>query len=565
NYYTIGYYNPTKARVELDPEEPPEDIKTVFQELEKKEGIKCYYGRWSIEGKPKVILIDSQSMNGKIDGIKAGLWERYKVDSLMADSWFNDPLVWATAVGMLIEALVKKPTFKDKEVVAHFHEWLAGGAILYFKDKKLNIPTVLTTHATMLGRCMSGQDVDLYKLVNEELGKGKVADPELGKKYRCMEKHTMEMACANNASVLTTVSEITAKEAEYILGRKVDVVLHNGLDFSRYPDADELTISRRRNRKIMRGFLSAYFCRYYYMDFSNIRSMFISGRYEYHNKGIDLFIQSLGRLNDRLKKEKVDKNIVVFLFIPSGTKGENIEVLKNISLFEEMADRVDEEMPEIKEKILNEIIQGKVPEKFEEIVNEDFIKICKSIIVHFTSKKGGVPPLKAFDLSYPEETDPILKDLKNNNLFNHEEDKVKVIFYPAYLSTADRLIPLDYNEATSTCDVGVFPSYYEPWGYTPLESAALGSLAITTDLAGFGKFIEGKGEGIYVLKRENRDWEEVVKDLTEKLYEIVTLPRKELIHRRTNAKELSALADWKILAKNYLDAHDLAVEKAKSQ
>jgi glycogen(starch) synthase len=120
---------------------------------------------------------------------------------------------------------------------------------------------------------------------------------------------------------------------------------------------------------------------------------------------------------------------------------------------------------------------------------------------------------------------------------------------------------LEYEQAVLTCDLGVFPSYYEPWGYTPLESAAMGILSVTTDMTGFGKFIEGKGNGIYVLKRENREWKEIVDDLANRMYEVVTLPADELAKHRIDAKETAALADWKILIKNYIRAHNLALKK----
>jgi glycogen(starch) synthase len=162
----------------------------------------------------------------------------------------------------------------------------------------------------------------------------------------------------------------------------------------------------------------------------------------------------------------------------------------------------------------------------------------------------------------PEDENEIIRALKSNGLLNRVEDKVKVIYYPAYLSSADRLISLDYNDATLTCDVGVFPSYYEPWGYTPVETAAQGTLAVTTNQAGFGRFINSKGGGIYVLKRMNRSWDDIVKDLAEKLYEITKLSKDELAHRRMNAKELSELTDWREFIKNYFLAYELAVKKA---
>ncbi|MFH1722151.1 MAG: glycogen/starch synthase [Candidatus Altiarchaeota archaeon] len=474
NYYAVGFYDAAKSRVELDHKDPPQQIGEAFKQLESTVGIRCHYGIWGIEGKPKVILVDSTELTSHIDEIKAGLWERYQVDSITSDAWFNDPLVWATACGMVIEALVSKPMFADKEIVVQCHEWMSGAPIMYFKDKGLKIPTVFTTHATILGRSIAGQGVDLYKMVNEGLKEGKTADLELAKKFKCLDKHTMEVACAREASVFTTVSEITSKEAHFILGRKVDIAVLNGLDISKYPDLEELPVQRRKNRMVMRQFLTAYFNRYYNIDFNKIRSMFISGRYEYHNKGIDLFIQSLRILNEELKKKKFEKTVIVFFFIPSGTKGENIDVLKNISLYEEMTDRIEEETPVIRDRIAEHLTRGEIPATFESIVDEEFIRTCKNMMVHFTEKKGGTPPLCAFDLSYPEGTDSILSDLRANGLLNREEDKVKVIFYPAYLSSAERLIPMGYNEATLTCDIGVFPSYYEPWGLHSTRSRRTG-------------------------------------------------------------------------------------------
>ncbi|MFH1126271.1 MAG: hypothetical protein V1703_04030, partial [Candidatus Altiarchaeota archaeon] len=352
------------------------------------------------------------------------------------------------------------------------------------------------------------------------------------------------------------------KEAKFLLEKEPDLTLPNGLDMEKYPEMDELTILRRKYRLRTREFLTAYFCRYYSMDMFNFRTFFLSGRYEMFNKGIDLFIDALGKVNEKMKKNKVDKNVIAFIFVPTATRGEKIEILKNTSLYEEMHEHVDETLPEIRESIIKAMVKGEIP---KELLSEENKNMFKKLIVHFTEKRGQVPPLGAFELAYPEEDDLIIRALKKNNLLNREEDKVKVVFYPAYLSAADRLIALDYNQATMTFDVGVFPSYYEPWGYTPLETAALGSIAVTTDLAGFGRFIQGKGEGIYVLKRENRQWDEMVNDLSEKLYQVVNFSKRELMDNRISAKKMSFEADWKNLVGNYVRAHDLALEKKKGK
>jgi len=555
NYIAVGLYDSNKAKIELDEGEKPDEFMAALRKLESK-GVKCHCGRWLVAGRPNVMLLDTSGLMGEANQIKTSLWEGYQVDSLRSDPTFSEPLVWSTGIGMLLEELIKTEALKKSKCVAHFHEWISGAGLLYLKSKEANIATVFTTHATMLGRTLAGSGFDLYKLINEKMNHSTSVD--LARRYGVIDKHSVEMACAKNADVFTTVSEITGREAEFLLGRKPDVLLPNGLDMEKYPEIDELTILRRNYRTRSREFLTSYFCRYYPMDMFNFRTMFISGRYEMFNKGVDLFIDALGRLNEKMKKEGVVKNVVAFIFVPTATRGEKIEILKNTSLYEEMQEHVDDALPEIRNNILKAMTKGDLP---KEVLSEETMSTFKKLIIHFTQKRGQLPPLTPFELTYPEDDDLVIKALKKNGLLNREEDKVKVVFYPAYLSAADRLISLDYNQATMTFDVGVFPSYYEPWGYTPLETAALGSVAITTDLAGFGRFIKGKGEGIYVLARENQKWEDMVKDLSEKLYQIVSASKREMMDLRMSAKKMSLEADWKNLVVNYIKAHDLAVEK----
>jgi glycogen(starch) synthase len=558
-YYAIGFYNQKRAGIEFDERERPEEFRKAFESL-KSVGIDCYFGVWIIPGRPKTILVDPRRFMGEANKIKTDLWEWDRVDSLHADNTFTEPVVWSYAVGKLLEELVKVKPFKGSRCVAHFHEWLAGAGMLYLKQNDVKIATVFTTHATMLGRSLAGSGVDIYGMLREKIGSDEVLD--YARRYGVIDKHSMEVACATKADILTTVSSVTADEVAFLWKRKPDVLLLNGIDSEKYASFEELTVRRRENRIQTRDFLTAYFMRYYPMDLMNIRSFFISGRHEFRNKGLDVFIATLGRLNAMLKAAKSEKNVMVFIFVPADIRGENIEVLKNKSLYEEIKDHVQEALPDIGDNILKKIITGGDCRECGDIIPDEFKQKCKKLSAHFLETRGENPPLCAFELTVPEDENEIIRALKSNGLLNRVEDKVKVIYYPAYLSSADRLISLDYNDATLTCDVGVFPSYYEPWGYTPVETAAQGTLAVTTNQAGFGRFINSKGGGIYVLKRMNRSWDDIVKDLAEKLYEITKLSKDELAHRRMNAKELSELTDWREFIKNYFLAYELAVKKA---
>lgn len=562
NYCAVGFFNPKNSSTEFDAKEPPDNIKKIFDSLEKS-GIKCYYGTWLISGRPKTILIDSSGFMKEKNRIKTDLWDYYQVDSLRAEYMFDEPVVWSYAAGMLIEKLADA---EYKKPVAQFHEWLSGAGLLYLKIKKKDVATVFTTHATTLGRTIAGADIDLYRMVNEGIERREIASLEVAGRYGVLAKHTMEVACAKHADVFSTVSEITSKEAHYILGRKPDIVLCNGISVEKHVTIEELTIMRKEYRKDMREFLTAYFSRYYDIDFSSIRSIFISGRYEFRNKGIDIFIESLGKLNEKLKLNKVDKVVIAFIFVPTKIRGEKVSVLKDISLYHEMEDYVENKLPDIKDRILTSLTKGIIPKNTYELFDEDFMQTCRNMMVHFTEKRwqsnAKPPPLCAFELDYPEEDDIIMQYLTRNGLFNREEDKVKVVFYPSYLSPGDRMIGLSYEHAMMTFDLGVFPSYYEPWGYTPVEAANYGVLSITSDLSGFGKFIESKKDGIYVVKRENKDDKTVIADLSDKMYEIVMFSRNERVKHRMLAKELAASSDWDILIKNYVKAYDMAMEKA---
>jgi len=556
NYFAIGPYFPEKAILETVKMSPPKSCEKILNSLEK-EGIRCHFGKWLIEGHPNVILVEFNDLFKRANEIKTGLWEKYKVDSWGVGFDFDEPVVWSTAVGMLIEKLI--PCFENKKIVTQFHEWMSGGALLYLKDK---VPTVFMTHATMLGRTIAGVGEDLYKEIDEAFSKNMPIDPKRPYKYGVQAKHLMEKACAENASVFATTSEITAREATYILGKKPDIILPNGLDIERFPTMEEFALLHRKYRSKIKHFLSAYFNPYYNTDLWDSMIFFTSGRYEFRNKGFDIFIEALGKLNESMKKENVEKNIFTFFSVPRGGVKENIELMESIRLYKDMKDSVEDEVPWIEEMTLDSIAKGVMP-KINNLFRKEFLEESKRKIAAF--KKKGNPSLSAYLV---DDNDIFIKSFKENNLLNRAEDKVKVIFYPAYLSTTDRLLGLDYNQLVQGSHLGVFPSYYEPWGYTPLECAANGVPSITSDLAGFGIFIkensdQSKKLGIMVLDRDGKSHEEIVEKLYEMLWYTVSMNRNERIPKKAQAKDLASLADWKILIKNYVDSHNMALERFK--
>ncbi|MFH1248845.1 MAG: glycosyltransferase [archaeon] len=529
---------------------PSADLEEIFSKLNSK-GIYCHYGRW-IAAKGTAILIDFSGLMNSKNQIKGDLWKDYKIDSLFAGNDFDEPVVWSTAAGMLIEEFSRK--FPNKEIIVHVHEWLAGACLLYLKKLNSNIATVFTTHATVLGRAIADSNRPLYHIL-------KTIDPSK-EAYNCgvSSKHGMEKATASNCDIFSTVSDITALETEYLLGRKPDILLINGVNFREFPDLEAIPQGHRVNKEAIKEFLMAYFSPYYTVDLENALFYFLSGRYEFHNKGIDVTIESLKKLNEKLKKEKSDKTIVFFFFVPGATSSKNIEILENTAILERIERLVDENNLEIRKKIIYSALAGKFPS--ENIFEEHFTREMKQLI--FSLRKKGLPPVEVYELE-DKNHDAILNALQRAGLNNKEEDRVKVIHYGNYLGLGDGLLGLDYYSAIWGCHLGVFPSYYEPFGYTPIESAAHGVPAITTDLSGFGRFALSSmktNEGVFVLKRENKSFEEVSGELTDYLYWYSNLSKEERIKNKIIAENFSMNFSWSTLISNYLKAYELALRRA---
>ncbi|MBU1855248.1 MAG: glycogen/starch synthase, partial [Nanoarchaeota archaeon] len=288
NYFLIGPYFSKKAMVELNDKEPPEFLKNAFEEL-KKEGVNCYYGTWDVDGSTNTILIDFQSMIALKNNIKADLWMSEKIDSYISRWDFEEPMIWSWTVGMLLGHIESK--LAGKKIVGHFHEWLSGFSIFYLKKINSSIKTVFTTHATMLGRTISGSGGDLYNLLE------KINPEQEAYKHDVKDKFLTEKAAANKADIFTTVSEITALEAEKLLGRKPEVILNNGLTMRKFPTIEETSMKHLLTREKIRDFLTFHFFPYYNMDLEHNLIFFIVGRYEFKNKGLDVMIKALGRLN----------------------------------------------------------------------------------------------------------------------------------------------------------------------------------------------------------------------------------------------------------------------------
>ncbi|MCA9478258.1 MAG: glycogen/starch synthase [Nanoarchaeota archaeon] len=545
NYFLIGPLFDT-APAEFIEERPTEPLAKIFSELAR-EGIKCKYGTWDILGRPNVILIDARNLNQYADDIKKHLWEAYQIDSYGAGGDFIEPMIWSWGVGKFLEKANHQ--FTHSKNIAHFHEWLSGFAILYLKDQGCHLPTVFTTHATMLGRSFSSTRRKLFLELDS-------IDPDYeAKQLGVSAKHTSEKAFARHSTVFSTVSDITAQEAQKLLGRKPEV-LQNGLPIDLFPTFEESSYQHITNKKRLQQFLISHFYPYHVFDLNKTLFLYFGGRYEYENKGLDVIIEALSRLNYQLKEEGFDKTIVMFFFVAMNSGGPKPELLENKEQVTSLVNDLKEKSDYVIQQLLLDIITD---DRYKiQPLPQDFIE---GIRREFRFKKPeGNPPLCTHIID--EANDPVIKHCKAVGLTNKEEDKIKIVMVPKYLDGKDGFLNMDYYEVVSASHLGLFPSYYEPWGYTPLESLSYGVPAITSNTAGFGLFLKdkiiGKKKGLQIVDR-HRDFEEVVQQLYELLNEYVRYNIHERVSCKMNAHALATYADWRQLIKNYIIVHNKAI------
>jgi len=585
NYYAIGPYYKRSADVEFEESIPPPEIKKIFEEL-KREKIICHYGYWLIEGKPKTILVDFSGRLNELNKIKGIMTKNYDVDCKTGGSrlkqWniasskvdpidINLKLVWGDSVSKLVKKLLKLNNFKSKRGVLQFHFTDPSFSLIKdLKKENAKVGLVITAHSTRLGRAIAYNKEDLNKEIKEGLKKGRNVSRKREYKYGgyIIINHQLELLGAKYAHVLTAVSEVTGKEMRYILGRKPDVITPNGLEMSRFPSLEERAILHHRSKEKIYRFLNAYFLPHYPIDIPHSLLFFTSGRYELTTKGYDILFEALSKLNETLKKEDYQNTIFVFLFImTSSTKDSNEEILHNLAIYDVLEHAIREELPHLEKRVISSLMHGHEIKK-EILFDEHFLMESKKLMLRFRMKESEKPPICAF--KGLKKDDPIMKLLLKYGLDNKEDDKVKMIFYPAPVSVADGMLSMEYNEVISGMHLGIFPSIYEPWGYTPLETAANAVMSVTSDVSGFGKFIiknsdQRKKPGILVLKTEDKKRAEIVEELADMMYWVTKLPRKERIEKKLEARKLSTLADWKKFSKYYIQAHNLAIERANAR
>ncbi len=476
----------------------------------KNQGLKIRVGRWTVPGEPIAILVDFNPYFEKKNDIYGWLWENYGVDSLHAYGDYDEASMFSYAAALVVESFYNHYlTLKDK-VIYHANEWMCGLGALYINNKLPQIGTIFTTHATSIGRSIAGNMKPLYDYLFAYNG------DQMAGELNMQSKHSIEKQTAHYVDCFTTVSDITAKECVELLDKPVDVVLPNGFDNSFVPSAAKFNRKRNAARRKMLDVANALLGENLDDDTLLVST---SGRYEFRNKGIDVFVESMNRL---LRDRDLKKKVVAFIEVP-GWVGE--------------------------------------PRK-------DLQERLKS------GKKYDTP------LDVPQVThwlhnmshDNVLGMMKYYDMHNRKDEKVKVIFLPCYLDGNDGIVNLTYYDIVLGNDLCIYPSYYEPWGYTPLEAIAFKVPCITTDLAGFGLWansVFGKNgeieDGVKVIHRTDYNYSEVADIIKDTVADFSNMPKKQVDACRKNAGELSKKALWSEFIKYYYEAYDIALGKAEER
>ena len=552
-YCLLGPYVHNKIPAEFEPSDDYSDEfgKAVIAMREL--GFIVHYGYWLVVGKPKVILLDFNNLFGQRLAVrKFVLWEKHGIDTSMYDDLVDQTIAFGEATQIFIELLVRKD-ISQRPVIAHFHEWMVGTSIPELKVSGLPVSTVFTTHATQLGRFLAMNDpwfydhlpfVDWYQ---ESI------------RFNCLSKVLIERSAAINSGVFTTVSDVTALECVQLLGRKPDVITPNGLNIERFVALHEFQNLHTENKKLIHEFVMGHFFQNYSFDVDKTLYFFTSGRFEFSNKGFDISIEALARLNYKMQNAGINKTVVMFFITKQPYHSISPHVLNSRGVLEEIHQTCKEIEKQLGEKLFYAVASSaeyQLPNL--NAVIDDYWKL-RLHRTYQSWKNDNLPPVLTHNLVYPEH-DQILNTLKKVNLLNHEYDKVKVVYHPDFISPTNPLFGMEYSQFIRGCHLGVFPSYYEPWGYTPLECIASGIPSVTSDLSGFGDYInkympEHDENGIYVVERRYKNFNEAAEQLADILFGFVKMNMRDRINERNKVENSSEFFDWKYLYAFYEEAY----------
>ena len=471
----------------------------------KHDGLSLKVGRWNTPGTPIAFLVDFKASYADKNKFYGELWECYGVDSLHAYGDYDDSAMFSYATAKVVESFFRFYLCNCTNVIFHANEWQTGFAALALQHDVPEIATIFTTHATGIGRSIAGNNKPLYNYLQAYNG------DQMADELNMQSKHSIEKQTAHYVDCFTTVSDITAVECKELLDKPVDAVLPNGFEDDFVPKAALFTKKRNAARKRLLRIAEALTGSK--LD-DNTLIVSTSGRYEFRNKGIDVFIEAINKLRH---DEELQRDVVAFIEVPGWIARPRTDLQERLA-------------------------------------------------TNKTYDTALFLPLVTHEL-HNMDADCVLNMARHLGIANAPTDKVKLIFIPCYLNGDDGIVNMSYYDVVLGNDLCVYPSYYEPWGYTPLESIAFKVPCITTDLAGFGLWanqLKGKfceiTDGVKVIHRTDNNYFEVADSIKQTIKEYAAMDKKTVEKCRANAQKLSKKALWREFIQAYKTAYDIAIK-----
>lgn len=473
------------------------------------DNLKVKVGRWNVPGTPPVILVDFKPFFKERDSFFYSMWESFRVDSIHAYGDYDESCIFAYAVGKVIESFYHFYKLENKKVAALFNEWMLGMGALYIQKQIPAIATLFTTHATSIGRSIAGNNKALYAYMDGYNG------DQMARELNMEAKHSLEKQTALHVDCFTTVSDITARECKQLLDKAPDIVTPNGFEPNFVPAGKEYDKKRTAARRALLNVAEKLLGCPISPDALLVST---SGRYEYRNKGIDVFIEAMNRVrtSGRLQRE-----VVAFIMVPAWVRDARADL----------------------KEVIDKNIRTTSPMQMP-------------FVTHWLNLM---------------EQDKVLNYITHAGFTNSAADKLKIIFVPCYLDGHDGILDKPYYDLLIGMDATVYPSYYEPWGYTPLESIAFGIPTITTNLAGFGlwakKHVTGNNinEGVAVVNRDDFNYFEVADAITSAILTLTGKDKKEAEEIQKHSFRLAAKAEWSKFIVYYEEAFKIALEHANKR
>ncbi|MCB2411208.1 glycosyltransferase [Hymenobacter lucidus] len=564
-YCLLGPYFAQQAQSEFEPLEdyafdqlPADDPFASAVRQMRAQGFEVHYGHWLVTGKPRVVLINPYQAYDRLGQIKADLWHHHGIPTPDNDDLLHQVEAFGHQAKHFLQ-LLAGAVVPPHRVIAHFHEWMTGVAIPELRREQVPVHIVFTTHATLLGRYLAMNDPNFYDHLMQVNWAAEAVHFNIETAVR------IERAAAHGSHVFTTVSELTVRECIYLLDRIPDAVLPNGLNIERFVALHEFQNLHQLYKSKIHEFVMAHFFQSYSFDLDETLYLFTSGRYEYHNKGFDLTLEALARLNYRLQQSGLQGQVVMFFITKRPFHSINPQVLQSRAILDEVQETCEAIERQVGERLFYAAAAStdhRLPDL--DALVDDYWKLRYRRTLQ-SWKTNTLPPVITHNL-VDDAGDDILNFLRRSNLVNNQHDRVKIVYHPDFVSPTSPLFGMEYGQFVRGCHLGIFPSYYEPWGYTPLECVARGVPAITSDLSGFGDYVmetvpDHEAKGIYVVKRQEKTFDESAEELTEMLWNFVQLNRRERIMQRNNVESSAELYDWKNLRVHYDRAYTLALER----